>query len=119
MSIFNTNVVTPSAHWAKKGTRNKPAIKLLCYLCICDSIFLTNIRKYMPPDVAFSYADYQLGRRLPTTARPLAGIMQKHETIGFKEYVRISTSRIQVTFIVNAFYISLFQYLPDKLTFPL
>ena len=49
----------------------------------------------MPPDVAFSYADYQLGRRLPTTARPLAGIMQKHETIGFKEYVRKSTSRIQ------------------------
>ena len=45
--------------------------------------------------------------------------MQKHETIGFKEYVRISTSRIQVTFIVNAFYISLFQYLLDKLTFPL
>ena len=62
MSIFSTNVVTPSAHWAKKGTRNKPAIKLLCYLCVCDSIFLTDIRKYMPPDVAFSKADYQLAR---------------------------------------------------------
>ena len=60
MSIFSTNVVTPSAHWAKKGTRNKPTIKLLCYLCVCDSIFLTDIRKYMPPDVAFSKADYQL-----------------------------------------------------------
>lgn len=59
MSIFSTNVVTPNAHWAKKGTRNKPAIKLLCYLCICDSIFLTDIRKYMPQDVAFSEADYQ------------------------------------------------------------
>lgn len=59
MSIFSTNVVTPNTHWAKKGTRNKPAIKLLCYLCICDSIFLTDIRKYMPPDVAFSEADYQ------------------------------------------------------------
>ena len=52
--------MTPSAHWAKKGTRNKPAIKLLCYLCVCDSIFLTDIRKYMPPDVAFSETDYQL-----------------------------------------------------------
>ena len=60
MSIFNTDVVTPSAHWAKKGTRNKPTINLLCYLCVCDSIFLTDIRKYMPPDVAFSKADYQL-----------------------------------------------------------
>ena len=44
----------------KKGTRNKPAIKLLCYLCVCDSIFLTDIRKYMSPDVAFSETDYQL-----------------------------------------------------------
>ena len=61
MSIFSTNVVTPGAHWAKKGTRNKPAIKLLCYLCVCDSIFLTDIRKYMSPDVAFSEADYQWG----------------------------------------------------------
>ena len=60
MSIFSTNVVTPSAHWAKKGTRNKPTINLLCYLCVCDSIFLTDIRKYMPPDVAFSETDYQL-----------------------------------------------------------
>ena len=60
MSIFSTNVVTPNSHWAKKGTRNKPVIKLLCYLCVCDSIFLTDIRKYMPPDVAFSETDYQL-----------------------------------------------------------
>ena len=66
MSIFSTNVVTPSAHWAKKGTRNKPAINLLCYLCVCDSIFLTDIRKYMPPDVAFSKADYQLGACMVT-----------------------------------------------------
>ena len=60
MSIFSTNVVTPNAHWGKKGTRNKPAIELLCYLCVCDSIFLTDIRKYMSPDVAFSETDYQL-----------------------------------------------------------
>ena len=60
MSIFSTNVVTPSAHWAKKGTRNKPAIKLLCYLCVCDSIFLADIRKNMPLGVAFSETDYQL-----------------------------------------------------------
>jgi len=62
MSIFSTNVVTPSIHWVKQGARNKPTIKLLCYLCVCDSIFLTDIRKYMPPDVAFSKADYQLAR---------------------------------------------------------
>lgn len=32
---------TKAVTQVKKGTRNKPAIKLLCYLCICDSIFLT------------------------------------------------------------------------------
>ena len=50
---------TKAVTQAKKGTRNKPVIKLFCYLCICDSIFLADIRKYMPPDVAFSKADYQ------------------------------------------------------------
>ena len=32
---------TKAVTQVKKGTRNKPAMKLLCYLCICDSIFLT------------------------------------------------------------------------------
>ena len=50
---------TKAVTQVKKGTRNKPAIKLLCYLCVCDSIFLTDIRKYMPPDVAFFETDYQ------------------------------------------------------------
>ena len=52
--VLGTKAVTQ----VKKVTRNKPAIKLLCYLCVCDSIFLTDIRKYMPPDVAFSKANY-------------------------------------------------------------
>ena len=60
MSIFGTNVGTSGTHLANKGARNKPVIKLLCYLCVCDSIFLTDIRKYMSLDVAFSETDYQL-----------------------------------------------------------
>ena len=58
--IFSASAGNKSSHPSKKGTRNKPVIKLLCYLCVCDSIFLTDIRKYMSPDDALSETDYQL-----------------------------------------------------------
>ena len=58
--IFSASAGNKSNHPSKKGTRNEPAIKLLCYLCVSDSIFLTDIRKYMPPDVGFFETDYQL-----------------------------------------------------------
>lgn len=51
---------TKAVTQAKKGARNKPAIKLLCCLCVCNGIFLTEISKYMPPDVASSQTDDQL-----------------------------------------------------------